>query len=101
MKFESTEEFEMHVHKCFSKIFELLQEIDRVATQAVQTGQADGNHDDMANIRDWVEDAILHCHLAWQYHRLSIGPGKSNTWERLSEEVEKEKREKETTDSSE
>jgi hypothetical protein len=35
----------------------------------------------MSDMRDWVEEIILQCHLAWQYHRLSRGPRSLDTWD--------------------
>ena len=84
MKFSSTEEFEIHVHKCFGKIFELLQKVDGVVTKAAEEEEAQNACGVMCDLRDWVEEAILHCHLAWQYHRLSRLSGRS-TWDRLDE----------------
>jgi len=83
LKFESAEEFELHVHKCFGKIFELLTRIDAVVKEGAEKEEAEGRIGSMSDLRDWVEEAILHAHLAWQYHRLAKGTAGSNTWERL------------------
>ena len=35
----------------------------------------------MCDLRDQIEEVILHCHLAWQYHRLArMGSGR-DTWD--------------------
>lgn len=88
MKFTTSQEFELHVHKCFSRIFEQLSSIDRVVSEAAEKEEEKGNFGMMSDLRDWVEDAILHCHLAWQYHRLSKGPVKLNTWEDVAKPAE-------------
>ncbi len=80
MKFSTNEEFELHVHKCFGKIFELLQKVDGVVKEGADKEEAAGTCGVMSDLRDWVEEAILHCHLAWQYHRLSRVSGR-NTWD--------------------
>ena len=80
MKFTSREEFELHVHKCFGIIFELLQKVDNVVTAKAEQEEAEGKCGEMSDLRDWVEDIMLHCHLAWQYHRLSKGPSGPNVW---------------------
>jgi hypothetical protein len=80
VKFSTNEEFEIHVQKCFGKIFELLQKVDGVVKEAADQEEAAGTSGAMCDLRDWVEDAILHCHLAWQYHRLSRASGRS-TWD--------------------
>ncbi|MDQ7784371.1 MAG: hypothetical protein RDU20_15905 [Desulfomonilaceae bacterium] len=85
MKFQSNDEFELHVHKCFGKIFDLLQKVDGVVKEAADEEEAQGTWGAMCDLRDWVEEAILHCHLAWQYHRLSRVSGQS-TWDRLEAE---------------
>ncbi len=84
MKFSSTEEFELRVHQCFGKIFELLQKVDGVVTEAADKEEAQNSCGVMCELRDWVEETILHSHLAWQYHRLSRVSGRS-TWDRLEE----------------
>ena len=85
MKFSSTEEFQLKVHECFNRIFELLMKVDDVVKQAAEREEAQGAFGEMCNTRDWVEEIILQCHLAWQYHRLSKGPEARDTWD----EVEK------------
>ena len=82
MKFTSREEFELHVHKCFGIIFELLQKVDNVVTVKAEQEEAAGKHGEMSDLRDWVEDIMLHCHLAWQYHRLSKGPRELDVWDK-------------------
>jgi len=83
VKFSSAEEFELKVHKCFQRIFELLMKTDAVIKEKAEQEEAEGNIGVMNDARDWVEEMMLQCHLAWQYHRLSKGPGRSNTWERI------------------
>ena len=80
MKFTSAEEFELHVHKCFGIIFELLQKVDGVVAEKAEKEEAEGKYGEMTDVRDWVEDIMLHCHLAWQYHRLSKGPRRLDVW---------------------
>jgi hypothetical protein len=80
VKFDSAEEFEAHVHKCFGRIFELLTKVDHVVSEAAEMEEREGKVGTMNDVRDWVEEAILHCHLAWQYHRLSKGSTASNPW---------------------
>lgn len=81
MDFSSTEQFELHVHKCFGKIFELLQRMDVVVKSAADKAEAAGEYGPMSDLRDDMEEVILHCHLAWQYHRLSKAMGSRNTWD--------------------
>ena len=83
MKFSTKEEFELHVHKCFSKIFETLVKVDAVVKEGAEKEEGSGQYGVMCELRDNVEDVILHCHLAWQYHRLSRVAGSANTWDRL------------------
>ena len=85
MEFTSKEQFELHVHKCFGKIFEGLMKIDAVVKQGVEDEDASGKYGTMSDLQDYVEEVILHCHLAWQYHRLSKSLGSQSTWD----EVEK------------
>jgi len=44
----------------------------------------------MSDLRDSIEDVILHCHLAWQYHRLSKSLGSASTWDRMETEAQKD-----------
>ncbi len=74
MKFTSADEFELHVHKCFGKIFEGLLKVDAVVKEGAEREEDEGTHGVMSDLRDVVEEVILHCHLAWQYHRLSARP---------------------------
>jgi hypothetical protein len=83
VKFSSADEFELHVHKCFQKIFELLMKVDSTVKQGAELEEETGDHGAMCDMRDWVEEIILHCHLAWQYHRLSKGPMSSGTWDQI------------------
>jgi hypothetical protein len=83
VKFSTKEEFELHVHKCFSKIFETLMKVDTVIKAAAEKEEGEGQYGTMCELRDNVEEVILHCHLAWQYHRLSRVAGSANTWDRL------------------
>jgi len=85
VKFSSTEEFELHVHKCFGKIFELLQKVDTVVKEAADKEEAENTCGINCELRDWIEESILYCHLAWQYHRLTRVSGR-NTWDRLEDE---------------
>jgi len=84
VEFTSAEEFDLHVHKCFGKIFELLQKVDEVVKEGAEKEEAEGNFGAMCDMRDWVEEIMLHCHLAWQYHRLSMGPKRPNTWAKIN-----------------
>ncbi len=81
MKFTNKEEFELHVHKCFGKIFESLMKIDVVVKEGAEKEEAEGKQGTMCDLRDSVEDVILHCHLAWQYHRLSRSVSQVSTWD--------------------
>ncbi len=83
MKFSTKEEFELHVHKCFTKIFETLMKVDAVVKEEAEKEEGAGQYGTMCDIRDNLEDVILHCHLAWQYHRLSRIAGSANTWDRI------------------
>ncbi len=87
MKFSSNEEFELHVHKCFDKIFELLMKVDTEVKREAEKEESEGNYGVMTDLRDWVEEIILHCHLAWQYHRLSKGPSSRNTWDAVQDKT--------------
>jgi hypothetical protein len=91
VKVKSTEEFELHVHNCFSKIFELLMKVDGVVKEEAEKEEAAGEYGKMNDLRDWVEDVILHCHLAWQYHRLSLGPLKRDLWDKVNNPGHSEK----------
>ncbi len=90
MKFSSSEDFELHVHKCFATIFEQLMKMDAVIKEHAEQEEAEGRHGVMGDLRDSIEDVILHCHLAWQYHRLSKAVGTANTWDRLETEGKKD-----------
>jgi hypothetical protein len=85
VKFSSAEEFELHVHKCFGKIFEGLMKVDAVVKEGAEKEESERNHGVMCELRDTVEEVILHCHLAWQYHRLSRMTGGANvsTWDQV------------------
>ena len=83
MKFDTAEEFELHVHKCFDKIFELLLKVDSVVKEGAEKEEQAKNYGTMCDLRDWVEEVILYCHLAWQYHRLSKGPRPHDTWDQI------------------
>lgn len=89
MKFSSTEEFQLKAHECFGRIFELLMQVDNVVKKGAEREEAKGNFGEMSDLRDWVEEVILQCHLAWQYHRLSRGPMSKDTWDQV-EKVEKQ-----------
>jgi hypothetical protein len=90
VKISSSEEFELHVHKCFGKIFEQLMKVDAVIKERAEQEEAEGKCGVMSDLRDSIEDVILHCHLAWQYHRLSKSLGSASTWDRMETEVKKE-----------
>ena len=90
MKFSSSEEFELHVHKCFGKIFEQLMKVDAVIKERAEQEEAEGKYGVMSDLRDSIEDVILHCHLAWQYHRLSKAVGSASTWDKMDTEAKKE-----------
>ena len=66
MKFTSSEEFELHVHKCFGKIFDGLLKVDAVVKDGAEKEEDAGKYGVMCDLRDTVEEVILHCHLAWQ-----------------------------------
>ena len=85
MKFSSTEQFELQVHKCFGRIFELLLQVDAVVKKEAEKEEEAGTLGIMNDLRDWVEETILHCHLAWQYHRLSQGPKLQDNWDKMEE----------------
>jgi hypothetical protein len=93
VKFSSSEEFELHVHKCFGKIFEQLMKVDAVIKERAEQEEAEGKYGVMSDLRDSIEDVILHCHLAWQYHRLSKAVGSASTWDRMENEAKKEEEE--------
>jgi len=78
VRFDSREEFELNVHKCFGRIFELLTAIDATVTEQAEIEINNGEAGVMSEVRDKLEEAILQCHLAWQYHRLSR-MGSANT----------------------
>jgi hypothetical protein len=87
--FSSREEFELHVHKCFGKIFDGLMKIDAIVKDGADSEDAAGTYGTMNELRDSVEEVILHCHLAWQYHRLSkMASGSGSTWDRLDNREE-------------
>ena len=90
MKFSSAEQFELHVHKCFGRIFELLLQVDAVVKEEAEKEEATGTLGAMNDLRDWVEEIILHCHLAWQYHRLSKGPNFQDNWDKIEPPAKKE-----------
>jgi hypothetical protein len=95
VKFSSNEEFELHVHKCFGKIFDGLMQVDAVVKEGADKEEQEHQSGVMCDLRDQIEDIILHCHLAWQYHRLSrLASGRVDTWDRV------ENSSKETEDSN-
>ncbi len=57
--------------------------VDQEVKRGAEKEEADGSYGVMCDLRDWVEETILYCHLAWQYHRLSRGPKSVDTWEAL------------------
>ncbi len=59
--------------------------MDGVVKIEAEKEEAAGEHGTMNDLRDWVEDVILHCHLAWQYHRLALGPLKRDTWDEVGD----------------
>ena len=83
MKFSSSEQFELHVHKCFGRIFELLLQVDAVVKKEAEKEEEAGTLGIMNDLRDWVEETILHCHLAWQYHCLSQGTKSQDNWDKV------------------
>jgi len=99
VKFSSAEEFELHVHKCFGKIFEGLMKVDATVKEGAEKEESKNTYGVMCELRDSVEEVILHCHLAWQYHRLSrmASGSSSSTWDR----VEQPSEEKSLSDSDE
>ena len=90
MKFSNADEFELHVHKCFNRIFELLLQIDKIVKDEAEKEEAQGQYGKMSDVRDWMEEVMLHCHLAWQYHRLSKGSSSINTWDHIQNSTEPE-----------
>jgi hypothetical protein len=80
--FQNREEFELNVHKCFGRIFELLAAIDTTITGEAEKETNAGEAGLMNEMRDKLEEVILQCHLAWQYHRLSR-MGQASTWDRV------------------
>ena len=91
MNFGSTEEFDLHVHKCFGRMFELLMKVDAVVKEGAEKEEATGNYGVMTDMRDWLEEIILHGHLAWQYHRHSKGLNRRDTWDHVEEAQEGKK----------
>lgn len=87
MNFSNADEFELHVHKCFNRIFELLLQMDKTVRLEAEKEEAIGNYGPMTDMRDWMEEIMLHCHLAWQYHRLSKGSN-INTWDQMEQSKE-------------
>jgi hypothetical protein len=90
VKFSNADEFELHVHKCFNRMFELLMKVDSTVKQGAEREEESGDFGVMSDMRDWVEEIILHCHLAWQYHRLSKGPANLNTWDHVDQPKNKD-----------
>jgi hypothetical protein len=87
--FSSKEQFELHVHKCFGKIFDGLMKMDAVIKQRAEQEEEAGQYGPMCELRDEIEEVILHSHLAWQYHRLSRAMGSSSdTWDRVEAKAE-------------
>lgn len=80
MKFSSRQEFELKAHQCFNRIFELLMQVDAVVKKGAEKEEEEQAWGEMCDMRDWIEETILQCHLAWQYHRLSKGPSNLDTW---------------------
>ena len=92
MKFSSNEEFELHVHKCFGKIFEGLLKVDAVVKEGAEKEEQEHQNGVMCDLRDQIEDIILHCHLAWHYHRLSRLAGTQvDTWDRVENQSKEAK----------
>ena len=82
MEFSDKQQFELHVHKCFGKIFENLMEMDSTIKMNAEKEEESGQYGTMCDLRDKIEEVILHCHLAWQYHRLTLMKN-SSTWDAL------------------
>jgi hypothetical protein len=57
--------------------------VDAVIKERAEQEEAEGKYGVMSDLRDSIEDVILHCHLAWQYHRLSKAVGSASTWDRM------------------
>jgi hypothetical protein len=83
VEISSREEFEVQVHKCFGRIFELLSAIDSKVTEGAEKEIENGSAGVMSEMRDRLEEVLLQCRLAWQYHRLSRAMGSANTWDRV------------------
>lgn len=90
MMFSTREEFEVKAHQCFGRIFELLVKVDEVVKKKAEAEEATGQYGEMSDARDWIEEIILQCHLAWQYHRLSKGPRSVDTWDRVENPRERD-----------
>jgi hypothetical protein len=90
VKFSNTEEFQLKAHECFTRIFELLMQVDGVVKKGAEREETNGNYGEMSDLRDWVEEVILQCHLAWQYHRLSKGPSSPDTWDAVEKNQPKQ-----------
>lgn len=88
--FSTREEFEVKAHQCFGRIFELLVKVDEVVKKKAEAEEAIGQYGEMSDARDWIEEIILQCHLAWQYHRLSKGPQSVDTWDRVENSRERD-----------
>jgi hypothetical protein len=88
--FSSKEQFELHVHKCFGKIFEGLMKIDAAVKAGAEKEEAAGEYGVMNDLRDSLEEVILHCHLAWQYHRLSKAFGAPTSWDVVEQTPDQE-----------
>ena len=86
MEFSSAQEFEVHVHKCFGRIFELLMKMDGIIKVKADEDAQKGQYAEWADLQDWIEEVMLQSHLAWQYHRLSKGSGRMNTWSHVKKE---------------
>jgi len=81
VEFSSREQFELHVHKCFGKIFETLMQMDAQIKGEAEKEEQERQFGPMCELRDQIEEVILHCHLAWQYHRLARMGSDRDTWD--------------------
>jgi len=57
--------------------------VDGTVKKRADEEEARGHYGEMSDLRDWVEELVLQCHLAWQYHRLSKDPQSIDTWDHV------------------
>jgi hypothetical protein len=64
--------------------------IDAIVKEGAEKEEQDRTYGIFNELQDYVEEVILHCHLAWQYHRLSRMTA-GNTWQRLEDQPKEDK----------